>query len=181
MPRPWGRVAPHAGAWIETLSLCLGPWHSSVAPHAGAWIETPDAPACTSKTASPPTRGRGLKQLWPPRMARVIPVAPHAGAWIETTSLHRILRLIRSPPTRGRGLKQSCRLPSRRLLPSPPTRGRGLKPHSARDSLRYWKSPPTRGRGLKPCQPSYPCQHSCVAPHAGAWIETRPYPQQWRK
>ena len=34
------RVAPHAGAWIETLDAPLVniPW--TVAPHAGAWIET---------------------------------------------------------------------------------------------------------------------------------------------
>ena len=34
-------VAPHAGAWIETV--LVGSWLRSwsVAPHAGAWIETP--------------------------------------------------------------------------------------------------------------------------------------------
>ncbi len=34
------KVAPHAGAWIETgegLKICKPSW---VAPHAGAWIET---------------------------------------------------------------------------------------------------------------------------------------------
>jgi len=34
------RVAPHAGAWIETVyfaSFCVA---KMVAPHAGAWIET---------------------------------------------------------------------------------------------------------------------------------------------
>ena len=33
-------VAPHAGAWIETV--CSTPFsrRSAVAPHAGAWIET---------------------------------------------------------------------------------------------------------------------------------------------
>jgi len=33
-------VAPHAGAWIETLPyiICIG--IVGVAPHAGAWIET---------------------------------------------------------------------------------------------------------------------------------------------
>ncbi len=34
------RVAPHAGAWIETPSrIRPGRWRA-VAPHAGAWIET---------------------------------------------------------------------------------------------------------------------------------------------
>ena len=57
------KVAPHAGAWIETLKDCVLKSHIIVAPHAGAWIETSQLPYFT------------LEQL----------VAPHAGAWIETT------------------------------------------------------------------------------------------------
>ena len=34
------RVAPHAGAWIETYQLKLLESTEPVAPHAGAWIET---------------------------------------------------------------------------------------------------------------------------------------------
>ncbi len=56
-------VAPHAGAWIETVYLYADCEHLSVAPHAGAWIET--------KTVN-----QNLPSL------KV--VAPHAGAWIET-------------------------------------------------------------------------------------------------
>ena len=33
-------VAPHAGAWIETLNQTLWNAFAKVAPHAGAWIET---------------------------------------------------------------------------------------------------------------------------------------------
>ena len=33
-------VAPHAGAWIETVLLFNHHRHQKVAPHAGAWIET---------------------------------------------------------------------------------------------------------------------------------------------
>ena len=33
-------VAPHAGAWIETIMAWLSRALVSVAPHAGAWIET---------------------------------------------------------------------------------------------------------------------------------------------
>ena len=33
-------VAPHAGAWIETLQADIGHLMLVVAPHAGAWIET---------------------------------------------------------------------------------------------------------------------------------------------
>ena len=34
------QVAPHAGAWIETVSLLTELGYMYVAPHAGAWIET---------------------------------------------------------------------------------------------------------------------------------------------
>ena len=59
-------VAPHAGAWIETLPFLTVQQTSIVAPHAGAWIET--IKAKTSNCLS-----------W---------VAPHAGAWIETGTIN---------------------------------------------------------------------------------------------
>ncbi len=34
------KVAPHAGAWIETAISSIGETIAVVAPHAGAWIET---------------------------------------------------------------------------------------------------------------------------------------------
>jgi len=41
-PSDWTRdtVAPHAGAWIETLYMQVIIGDGLVAPHAGAWIET---------------------------------------------------------------------------------------------------------------------------------------------
>ena len=33
-------VAPHVGAWIETLLLMVNVMPMHVAPHVGAWIET---------------------------------------------------------------------------------------------------------------------------------------------
>ena len=33
-------VAPHAGAWIETVRIGAEIAGTTVAPHAGAWIET---------------------------------------------------------------------------------------------------------------------------------------------
>ena len=56
-------VAPHAGAWIETLSLRSFSSQREVAPHAGAWIET------------------AVMEMY---MYNRYFVAPHAGAWIET-------------------------------------------------------------------------------------------------
>ena len=62
------KVAPRAGAWIETAILSARSVGLFVAPRAGAWIETrhlPYAQSCFS-------------------------VAPRAGAWIETVGLVRI-------------------------------------------------------------------------------------------
>ena len=62
LPRNCEDVAPHAGAWIETV---IKPHLDSavhVAPHAGAWIET----------------------RWHVPITVGTLVAPHAGAWIET-------------------------------------------------------------------------------------------------
>jgi len=56
------RVAPHAGAWIETWRSSSHRQYIDVAPHAGAWIETTF----------------GSYFFW------YCDVAPHAGAWIET-------------------------------------------------------------------------------------------------
>ena len=58
-----GTVAPHAGAWIETVINPKLIRTTVVAPHAGAWIET----------------------FFHMIVSECSQVAPHAGAWIETT------------------------------------------------------------------------------------------------
>jgi hypothetical protein len=59
------------------------------------------------------------------------------------------------------------------LAASPPTRGRGLKLQVLCLCCQLSQSPPTRGRGLKPHRLLHPARGDNVAPHAGAWIETR--------
>ena len=83
------RVAPRAGAWIETCKDDANAQKNPVAPRAGAWIETVVL-----------TFGYIVNI-----------VAPRAGAWIETPSIftHASCQLSRSP-ARGRGLKQRDRL-----------------------------------------------------------------------
>jgi len=56
------QVAPHAGAWIETLIEIGLKLSSDVAPHAGAWIETYYLTNIKHIDTSHPTRVRGLKQ-----------------------------------------------------------------------------------------------------------------------
>ncbi len=72
-------VAPHAGAWIETIKQLSDIGEKLVAPHAGAWIETAQ---------------------WIVESV-TLPVAPHAGAWIETEKLQRWSWLQSSRPPRG--------------------------------------------------------------------------------
>ena len=76
-------VAPHAGAWIETIILILYRPLPSVAPHAGAWIETVNTPNMVAPQRSLPMRERGLKHFF------------WSFNWICTKSL----------PMRERGLK----------------------------------------------------------------------------
>ena len=52
------RVAPHAGAWIETKTLEEELEVSFVAPHAGAWIETFKNAGYGSQRRSRAPRGR---------------------------------------------------------------------------------------------------------------------------
>ncbi len=57
------QVAPHAGAWIETLAVSSGHTRDAVAPHAGAWIETQWVYAQDGvPEESHPMRVRGLKR-----------------------------------------------------------------------------------------------------------------------
>ena len=56
-----------------------------VAPHTGAWIETVFHGFCTIMDLSHPTRVRGLKRLACGNTLRKYCVAPHTGAWIETS------------------------------------------------------------------------------------------------
>ncbi len=95
------KVAPHAGAWIETSYPHNLTGYPHVAPHAGAWIETAQQkvrPACPK-------------------------VAPHAGAWIETCQQILTFFLILSPPMRGRGLKQRPAVGQKTKAGRPPCGG----------------------------------------------------------
>ena len=77
------RVAPRAGAWIETTRASWSLTLDQVAPRAGAWIETSTMSGRVSSKLSPPVRGRGSKH--------------------EKRLPHPVE--IMSPPVRGRGSK----------------------------------------------------------------------------
>ena len=77
-------VAPFAGAWIETGKFGEGYILYLVAPFAGAWIETVPISTTAEAQTSLPSRERGLKPNHEPSVGFAHYVAPFAGAWIET-------------------------------------------------------------------------------------------------
>ena len=77
-------VAPLAGAWIETPYVPSTKYLCLVAPLAGAWIETRDRKAGVTVSGSLPSRERGLKPSVASPRPTIAAVAPLAGAWIET-------------------------------------------------------------------------------------------------
>ena len=77
-------VAPHVGAWIETLVDGFFSCTLWVAPHVGAWIETTQSKTPSFEQGSRPTWARGLKHRISIQDSSPRSVAPHVGAWIET-------------------------------------------------------------------------------------------------
>ena len=77
-------VAPHAGAWIETLHYGVEWQQGDVAPHAGAWIETALIQGGFPVKYVAPHAGAWIETVLHFEGAFAPRVAPHAGAWIET-------------------------------------------------------------------------------------------------
>ena len=101
---------------------------------------------------------------------------PHGGAWIETLAGPvSVCEVLKSHPTRVRGLKHGSRyVEYLRYLGSHPTRVRGLKLMLVICLIESCSvSHPTRVRGLKQARRLMSKYGNPVAPHAGAWIETR--------
>ena len=84
------KVAPHVGAWIETVANHIVTGGFWVAPHVGAWIETCLKNLKRKKVMSRPTWARGLKLTISTIRALSAYVAPHVGAWIETYLLQKL-------------------------------------------------------------------------------------------
>ena len=122
-----------------------------VAPRAGAWIETLTVQTLSGTVTVAPRAGAWIETSGHAIVSKERKVAPRAGAWIET-------RMCWTGPA-------SC-------TTSHPARVRGLKRLWMLFLLWFIQSHPARVRGLKPCTTSARCCTSCVAPRAGAWIET---------
>ena len=92
-------VAPHAGAWIEILTIVSCFDKLLVAPHAGAWIEIYWPVLAHLGEQVAPHAGAWIEIMVSKIIRVLVQVAPHAGAWIEMlTSRHsRPVRWRRSP------------------------------------------------------------------------------------
>ena len=147
-----------------------------VAPHTGAWIEASHSMASISGLGrSPPTRGRGSKPAADRVSEASLLVAPHTGAWIEARHCPVLPAGRCGRPPHG-GVDRSIQDGD-----SDPRSTRGRPPHGGVDRNRStdgWRgrtvrSPPTRGRGSKLGQLAGQGIDQVVAPHTGAWIETK--------
>ena len=181
-------VAPHVGAWIETIRKSGGymasvesrpTWARGLKQECRVWRSTSSQSrptwarglklVCVRKRALPrlsrPTWARGLKLgiiVWLLSGC----VAPHVGAWIETRGVAAVLLEAMSRPTWARGLKHVHLFQSKSRAKSRPTWARGLKPivtHVTTTQART--SRPTWARGLKLCsQGGQQCILRCRAP-----------------
>ena len=174
----------------------MNAWRRRVAPRAGAWIETGSrGPAAPRRMRSPPARGRGLKLL-PTRGLRGCPVvAPARGRGLKRCASRIPARRPRSPPARGRGLKHSgdhrpgapVRVApragawietfrtsaSKRLAAVAPRAGAWIETSSWSSTRLGATVAPAWGGGLKPCRQA-PEGPSSRRPRAGRELKRSP-------
>ena len=143
-------VAPHAGAWIETMLPRLFRPKSSSRPTRARGLKQVRRVETIRPTPSRPTRARGLKLYWPAWAAPTATVAPHAGAWIETRNGRSSPRGRMVAPHAGAWIEtQKIAGETDSETRSRPTRARGLKPATGTSRGNRPRSRPTRARGLK--------------------------------
>ena len=145
------RVAPLAGAWIETDTIRVASSSRTSPPSRGRGLKRSVAANWTRGRRSPPSRGRGLKLYDGVRSASTFGgVAPLAGAWIETFCRSRIRGIILVAPLAGAWIETS--LASRAThRPCRPPRG---------------GEPPREYRRLV-CVSQATSAHSCHMPRPG--------------
>ncbi len=166
------RSPPTRGRGSKPIQSRLNACRTKVAPHAGAWIETLSDRDRVRTRVSPPTRGRGSKRHTGHRVRPDRASPPTRGRGSKPASGGLPIRHRHCRPPRGgvdRNTPLSTAMPSRSR--SPPTRGRGSKRLRLGPDRQAGMSPPTRGRGSKH-DDGADDPHPAVAPHAGAWIET---------
>ncbi len=129
-----------------------------VAPRAGAWIETAVAVRRTAKDISSlPARERGSKQDVHDLRKPLIRVAPRAGAWIETLRAFWGTLPPAVAPRAGAWIETHRGPAPRRPCWSLPARERGSKRATADIQRPHPQSLPARERGSKPQNGDHLC------------------------
>ena len=141
---------PCGGADRNSHGLAFFSASPKVAPHAGARIETLLSPMKTMLYGgSPPMRGRGSNNQIQGMIANNSTSPPMRGRGSKPLTAAALRATPGSPPMRGRGSKHLWADAAGRSAQSPPMRGRGSKPRRrASCEIGDW-SPPMRGRGSK--------------------------------
>ncbi len=143
-----------------------------VAPHAGARIETATEGSDRRRAASPLTQGRGLKHLFPDISSRALASPLTQGRGLKRFAPRSDESTRSSPLTQGRGLKPDGGRGGRDRRVAPHAGARIETVIKAIEKYRLSKSPLTQGRGLKLDDRLAFGGGGGVAPHAGARIET---------
>ena len=138
----------------------------AVAPHAGAWIETMQLMGTSSPMRrSHPTRVRGLKPRTTGKVLNKRMSHPTRVRGLKLSFLVLSLESKRSHPTRVRGLKPEFATMSRRPGMSHPTRVRGLKRVTKRREILDAKVAPHAGAWIETaCRKSSIARKSCRTP-----------------
>ena len=126
--RGYVRVAPHAGAWIETFQRLGLVIMAMSHPMRVRGLKLNPIFGFSADSTSHPMRVRGLKLVIKKRGTSVQTVAPHAGAWIETLCMHKDTKQKRVAPHAGAWIETSSPQGSQAQgAGSHPMRVRGLK------------------------------------------------------
>ena len=142
---------------------------AAVAPSRGRGSKL-DALIATAGSPRRPSRGGVDRNRDHASSTPLIRVAPLAGAWIETpwsasTSVTNVA------PSRGRGSKLGPARAEAASMRSPLSRGRGSKPPAVAEPS-AGSGRPSRGGVDRNTARHRETATACVAPLAGAWIET---------
>ena len=127
----------------------------------------------TRTATSPPSRGRGSKQVCRSGLGRCRHVASLAGAWIETGWVTLTVDQVEVASLAGAWI-ETCRGRSKFLRTASrlPRGGVDRNRHSRAPKPYRSGSPPSRGRGSKHLHAGHQRLGDLVASLAGAWIET---------
>jgi len=96
---------PMRGRGLKRFRINRGDRPEKVAPHAGAWIETTQTRQPLGTPWSPPMRGRGLKHFNSGKYIDKWRSPPMRGRGLKRQKFNVIVDQLLSPPMRGRGLK----------------------------------------------------------------------------